>query len=63
MENSILNERIGSIVGIVLKLPVTSTTHGDLMLPSVEIECVEIIFENDFLCGVGSYCQSGKQDF
>jgi len=53
MKNTILNERIGSVVGVVLELPVTSTTHGDLMLPSIEIESVEIILENDFLCSVG----------
>lgn len=54
MKNTILNERVGSIVGVILKLPVSSATHGNLMLPSVEIKSVEIILENDFFCSIGS---------
>jgi len=58
MKNTFLDERIGSVVGIILKLPITSTTHGDLVLPSGKVESVEIIFENDSLGSIGSNSQS-----
>lgn len=51
MENSFLDERVSSIVGIELEFPVSATTHGELVLPSGKVECVEIILENDSLCG------------
>lgn len=43
MQNSILDEGVGSVVGVVLELPVSTSTHGDLMLPGRMVQDIELV--------------------
>ena len=50
MKNTILDEGVGSVVGVVFELPVSTSAHGDLVLPGGKVEGVEVILEDEGVC-------------
>lgn len=54
VKHSILGERVGSVVDVHLELVVASSTHGDLVLPLLEVQEIKIVFEQQLL-GTGSH--------
>jgi hypothetical protein len=49
VENAVINESVGTVVPVHLKFPVTATTHGELVLPLLEVESVEVVLEDEGL--------------
>ena len=46
VEDTFFNEGVGSVVSVHLELPVAATTHGDFVLPALEIKLVKVVFED-----------------
>jgi hypothetical protein len=44
-----------------LEFPVTTTTHGDLMLPETSVELIKVILMNKLVLGHGTTTQQAKQ--
>jgi len=60
MEDAVFDEGIGSVVVVNLKLPISTSTHRDLMLPSLEIQGIKIVLEYQlFSCGGTKECGGG----
>ena len=49
VQDSVLDEAVSPVVPIHLELPVSSASHGDLMLPLSEVKSVEIVLPNQFI--------------
>ena len=39
---------VGSIVSVKLKLPITPTSQTDFMFPHKTVQCVKVVFKNEF---------------
>jgi len=51
VKDTFLDEGVGSVVGVVLELPVATTTHGDLVLPGSKVEGLEFFIKDQSLSG------------
>lgn len=49
VQNAVFNEGVFPLVEVHLELPVTATTHGDLVLPPLEVEFIEVILKDQRL--------------
>mmetsp|Transcript_2297 Transcript_2297/g.3885 ORF Transcript_2297/g.3885 Transcript_2297/m.3885 type:complete len:402 (+) Transcript_2297:575-1780(+) len=49
IQDTILNVRVGSIVGVVLELPILVPSHSDLMLPDIQVEGIKLFLKNENL--------------
>jgi hypothetical protein len=52
MQDSILDETVLTTIDVHLELPVATATHGELVLPDLHVESVEIILEDKSFFGV-----------
>ena len=62
IKNTILNKTVLASVSIHLKLPVATATHGDLVLPLLEIKLIKVILENEDLGSESDSSRSQKEE-
>ena len=52
IQDSILDETVLTTIDVHLELPVATTTHGDLVLPLLEVKFVKVILKNEDLSSI-----------
>ena len=52
IQDSILDETVLTTIDVHLELPVATATHGDLVLPLLEIKFVKVILKNEDLSSI-----------